>query len=197
MTADRKVTVLKGIDDAVKRMIQMLDNVLVIGHTVSGGLKYRPRALCITTLCRSLVDDIHNSAARRGTNIRLMLDLPPEDRHYLMDEALVRHIVGNLVSNAVKYSLDGGEVQMSVYAVDHALVLTVSDQGIGIPEDDQKQLFNSFYRASNVGSIAGTGLGLSIAKEAVVCHKGRITVESHLGKGTKFTVWLPAPQCSA
>lgn len=197
MTADKKASVLQRIDDAVKRMAQMLDNVLVIGHTASRGLEFRPRALCIAALCRSLVDEIRRSTARQAAHIHLVLDLPHVDQLYFMDDSLIRHIVGNLLSNAIKYSIDGGEVQMSVSAEDDGLVFTVSDQGIGIPEADQKQLFASFHRASNVGSISGTGLGLSIVKEAVVCHKGRITVDSHLGQGSRFTVRLPAPQCSA
>jgi signal transduction histidine kinase len=71
------------------------------------------------------------------------------------------------------------------------MVLTVTDQGIGIPEADQALLFQSFHRASNVGGIAGTGLGLSIVKEAVNCHRGTIEVKSVEGRGSQFTVMLP------
>ena len=85
---------------------------------------------------------------------------------------------------------------MSVQEQNGQLILTVSDQGIGIPETDRAQLFASFHRASNVGTIAGTGLGLSIVKEAVLCHQGSITVTSQEGKGSRFTVCLPAPRCN-
>ena len=109
-----------------------------------------------------------------------------------MDDSLIRNIVGNLLSNAIKYSPEGGEVRFSIIPQGQELVLTVSDQGIGIPKADQAQLFISFHRASNVGPIAGTGLGLSIVKEAVACHQGSITLDSDVGQGSRFTVRLPA-----
>lgn len=123
--------------------------------------------------------------------------MPPADHYYWLDDSLIRNIVGNLLSNAIKYSPYGGEVDLSVQEHDGQLVFTVSDQGIGIPETDHAQLFSSFHRASNVGTIAGTGLGLSIVKEAVLCHQGSITVTSQEGQGSRFTVCLPAPRCNA
>ncbi len=122
--------------------------------------------------------------------------MPDPAQHYWLDETLLRHMVGNLLSNALKYSPHGGEVGFSVRETQPtpdalALVITVSDQGIGIPEADLPELFESFHRASNVGGIAGTGLGLSIVQEAVRCHQGHIDVKSQLGQGSCFTVTLP------
>ena len=74
---------------------------------------------------------------------------------------------------------------------DNQIILKISDYGIGIPEADQVQLFESFHRASNVGNIPGTGLGLSIVKKCVDLHKGEISVDSQIGKGTTFTVTIP------
>jgi signal transduction histidine kinase len=108
-----------------------------------------------------------------------------------LDEALMRNIVGNLLSNAVKYSPQGGNVRLSVTEQSHHITLEVRDEGIGIPLEDQARLYQSFHRASNVGSIAGTGLGLSIVKEAVLYHKGTIAVESAINQGSCFTVMLP------
>ena len=76
-------------------------------------------------------------------------------------------------------------------------MITVADQGIGIPEVDQERLFQSFHRAGNVGNIAGTGLGLSIVREAVICHNGSITVTSQEGQGSTFTVILPTSKVAA
>jgi signal transduction histidine kinase len=123
--------------------------------------------------------------------------MPPAEDLYLLDDSLIRNIVGNLLSNAIKYSPHGGEVRFSIHPQAQELVLTVSDQGIGIPQADQEQLFVSFQRASNVGAIAGTGLGLSIVKEAVICHQGSITLDSDVGQGSRFTVRLPARPCDA
>lgn len=197
MPADKKVATLQKIDDAVERMTHMLENVLVIGRTDAGRLEFKPRALSITAFCRSLVDEVRSAMARQVGQLHLLLDMPPAEDLYLLDDSLIRNIVGNLLSNAIKYSPNGGEVRFSVRPQGQELVFSVSDQGIGIPPADQQNLFVSFHRASNVGPIAGTGLGLSIVKEAVVCHRGSISVESDLGKGSCFTVRLPAQPCNA
>ena len=196
MPPDKKAAMLQKIDDAVDRMTHMLENVLVIGRTDAGHLEFKPRALGVAAFCRSLVDEVRSAMARQIKDIRLEMDLPPADTYYLLDDSLIRNIVGNLLSNAIKYSPSGGEIRLTVHVQNDHLIFAVSDQGIGIPESEQAQLFSSFHRASNVGPIAGTGLGLSIVKEAVLCHQGSITVESQLGQGSRFTVRLPARPCS-
>ena len=122
----------------------------------------------------------------------LSLDLALGDPQVLADEKLLRHIFGNLLSNALKYSPDGGTVRFSIHARDGGAKFEVTDQGIGIPEEELPHLFSSFHRASNVGDIAGTGLGLAIVKNAVDKHGGRISVTSARGQGTCFSVWLPS-----
>jgi PAS domain S-box-containing protein len=197
MPADKKAATLQKIDDAVERMTHMLENVLVIGRTDAGRLEFKPRALSVTSFCLGLVDELRSAMARQIAQIHLQLEFPPAENFYLLDDTLIRNIVGNLLSNAIKYSPDGGQVLFSIVPQAGQLAITVSDQGIGIPQADQAQLFVSFHRASNVGPIAGTGLGLSIVKEAVVCHQGSISVDSDVGQGSRFTVLLPTRSCSA
>jgi signal transduction histidine kinase len=129
--------------------------------------------------------------------VLLTLALPPTEQLYALDEALMRNIVGNLLSNAVKYSVHGGNVWLSVTEQPGQIAITVRDEGIGIPLADQGRLYQGFHRASNVGAIAGTGLGLSIVKEAVLCHKGTIAVDSAVGQGSCFTVMLPTSKSMA
>jgi len=107
------------------------------------------------------------------------------------DAKLLRQILTNLVSNAIKYSPDGGNVGVNLSCEDSQIILQVSDSGIGISPEDQIQLFQSFSRATNVGAISGTGLGLSIVKKCVELHGGEITLTSEVGVGTTFTVTLP------
>ena len=197
MPADKKRQTLEKIDSAVERMTHMLENVLVIGRTDAGQLQFRPKPLALTPLCLTLVDELRSASTRQFDQIKLQLDLPPVSQKYLLDETLVRNIVGNLLSNAVKYSYAGGKVSMQVRWGDGELHLTVSDQGIGIPQEDQPLLFKSFHRASNVGAVAGTGLGLSIVKQAVDAHAGRIEIDSQVGQGTRFTVMLPSSEVSS
>ena len=108
-----------------------------------------------------------------------------------MDEKLLGHILTNLLSNAIKYSPEGGTVQFDLVCTGFEAVFRITDRGIGIPEEDQQHLFESFSRASNVGTIQGTGLGLAIVKKAVDLHGGTISVQSQVGVGTIFTVTLP------
>jgi signal transduction histidine kinase len=191
MPAERKRQTLEKIDVAVERMMHMLENVLVIGRHDAGQLEFRPRPLAITPFCIGLIEELGSTMATALNPARVVLDLPPPTKHYLLDETLIRNIAGNLLSNAFKYSDPASPVHFSVTEQRGELVLTVSDQGIGIPMTDQAHLFESFHRASNVGQVAGTGLGLTIVKDAVDCHNGRVQVQSQEGKGSSFTVFLP------
>ena len=99
----------------------------------------------------------------------------------------------NMVSNAIKYTKDGGRISMTAGWRDSEVWCTVKDNGIGIPQEDAAKVFDRFYRVDKARSreSGGTGLGLSIAHEIVVRHGGRIDLQSRLGKGTRITVWLP------
>ena len=191
LSADKKQVTLQKIDAAVQRMTHMLENVLLIGRSDSGQLEFKPSPLAITPFCLGLVDELRSSMTSQFSHIHLVLELPEPDQQFLLDDILIRNIVGNLLSNALKYSPDRGEVRFTVRELDNQLVFIVSDVGIGIPAADQPHLFDSFHRASNVGAIAGTGLGLSIVKDAVSCHKGNIEVHSEVGRGSRFTVTIP------
>src|SRR5690606_30756005 len=96
----------------------------------------------------------------------------------MADPRLLRQIAANLISNAVKYSPEGSEVSVTLGYQQGQFLFSVRDEGIGIPESDQAELFSVFHRGSNVGSISGTGLGLTIVKQAVELHQGALHVES-------------------
>jgi signal transduction histidine kinase len=108
-----------------------------------------------------------------------------------VDVKLLRRAITNLLTNAIKYSPEGAPINVELACEGDTAIIRVSDQGIGIPEDDQRRLFEPFHRASNVGQIQGTGLGLAITRQAVERHGGSISVESQVGVGTTFSVRLP------
>ncbi len=108
-----------------------------------------------------------------------------------LDEKLLKTIITQLLSNAFKYSRDTTEVNAHIELINSSCIIKISDQGIGIPAAEQKHLFSSFFRASNVSNIYGTGLGLTIAQQCVQMHGGSISVNSELNKGTTVTVSLP------
>jgi signal transduction histidine kinase len=197
LSVDKKRQILENIDDAVERMTHMLGNVMQMGRSDAGQLQFRPKPLAFTPFCLSLIEELRETMPRQFAKVQLELDLLPAKHQFMLDETLIRNIVGNLLSNAFKYSPRGGTVTFAARKKKGEIVLTVSDQGIGIPQADQALLFQTFHRASNVGAIAGTGLGLSIVKEAVDCHQGRIEVQSTEGEGSQFTVMLPASTVTA
>ena len=102
--------------------------------------------------------------------------------------------MSNLHANAIKYSPNGGTIGFYLDRHEQEISFQIQDRGIGIPSTELEHLFSSFYRASNVGNISGTGLGLAIVKKAVDLHQGKITVDSELGVGTTFLVFLPLKQ---
>jgi signal transduction histidine kinase len=110
-----------------------------------------------------------------------------------MDEKLIRTIVINLLTNAIKFSPEADMVELTVTQEAKKLTIQVKDYGIGIPERDIKNLFEPFYRGSNANDIEGTGLGLSIIKKAVDLLRGYIDVKSIVGKGTEIIIVIPLP----
>jgi signal transduction histidine kinase len=109
----------------------------------------------------------------------------------MADPRLLRQIAANLISNAIKYSPQGSEVRIFLERDNGHVVMTVRDQGIGIPEADQRRLFTPFQRASNVGEVSGTGLGLAIVKQAVELQGGSVELGSKVGAGTTVIVKIP------
>jgi signal transduction histidine kinase len=109
----------------------------------------------------------------------------------VLDSKLLRHILTNLLTNAVKYSPNGETVKFDLFCLQEEAIFRIQDKGIGIPYTDQEELFNEFYRCRNVGNIPGHGLGLSIVKQYVELHGGDISFASKEGVGTTFIVSIP------
>lgn len=110
---------------------------------------------------------------------------------YYLDSKIIRHIISNVLSNAIKYSGSSRKIQINVTDEEGEIYINVIDFGIGIPDEDQKFMFEPFHRASNVEAIQGTGFGLSIVKRFVDLHSGKIEIESKTGKGTSVKIKLP------
>jgi len=143
-------------------------------------------------LCREIAGEAARTNSADGSNLqRLDMHFSGAEIELLLDEKLLRHILGNLIGNAFKYSPAGTRVTLTARADPGEIVAIVADQGIGIPAEDLPRLFETFHRAANVGNISGTGLGLAIVKRAVELHGGKVDVDSTLGEGTRFTVRLP------
>lgn len=196
---EKQLKHLHRIQISAKYMSEMLNQVLILDRAQAGKLEFNPVPLNLAAWCRELVESVQMGVGRQhvlafthqvdGTVEAqgLSLESIPAD----VDENLLRHILTNLLSNAIKYSPQGSTVQFSLIQQDDKAIFKIQDFGMGIPLKDQTQLFESFYRASNVSNIQGTGIGLAIVKNCVELHGGDISVESAVGVGTTFTVTLP------
>ena len=199
-TKSEEIEQLHLIQDSVKQMLHLLEDILFIGTADSGQLRFNPEPLDLKSFCQHLVAQIEQGASCKPTTIDSQQILTPASITFLcseqkllacMDKKLLRQLLCNLLSNAIKYSPAGSKINFELTSQDDKAVFQIQDRGIGIPKEDQPRLFEFFHRAKNVGAIAGTGLGLAIVKQCVEIHVGSITVDSDVGLGTRFTVTLP------
>lgn len=176
------------IYSATRNMAGLMEHVLLLGRVEAGKLVCKPLPLDLAVLFEKFIDE-QKTATQEKCPIEL--EIEGDCASAVGDEALLHHIFGNLISNAVKYSPGGQSVRVRLRRSGEEALCSVIDSGIGIPEKDQAHLFEAFNRASNVGDIPGTGLGLVIVKRCVEFHGGIIAVDSMPGRGTSFDVTLP------
>ena len=192
--SERRMDHLDRIRSAASSMGRMLEDILIIGRAEAGMLRAAPTRLNLDEFCGHLVEGLEHSTARSHC-IRYTFQGDPQ---VSLDERLLSEVVGNLLSNALKYSAPGSQVRFSVVASEHCCRFSVEDEGIGIPAEDLPRLFESFFRAKNADQIKGSGLGLAVVRKALDVQRGTITVESKLGRGTQFVVQVPRElQCSS
>jgi signal transduction histidine kinase len=190
MTEERKREHLANVKDQVHQLTRLLEDVLTLGKAESVGMDFCPMLLNLKPFCDKLIEEVQHAIGVPHRIVMTMSDGSCAET-LAADEKLLRHIVSNLLSNAMKYSPEGSSIYLDVVCADGWATIRVRDEGIGIPEEDQARLFESFQRARNVGSISGTGLGLAIVKRAVEAHRGTISFESKEEVGTTFTVTIP------
>jgi PAS domain S-box-containing protein len=190
LTDTQKHTYLQRIKTSVRSMNQLMEDVLFMGQAEADRLTCQPAPIHLEQFCQDLAEEFSMFG---GSSHTIVFTSQGESQHAWMDEKLLRYILSNLLSNAIKYSPTNTPVQLTlkIDSAQQAATFLVQDQGIGIPEADQTQLFESFFRASNTASIQGTGLGLAIVKRCVEAHSGQITLTSQVGIGTTVRVTLP------
>ncbi len=189
LSDEKKLKLFGRVQGAVRRMTNLLEDVLLMGKAEAGKLNFQPSLMDLVAFCRDIVENLQMSTSSRHA---IDFFVHGNCGAVLMDEKLLAHILTNLLSNAIKYSPQGGIVKFEVICSPESASFLIQDTGIGIPKQDLEKLFESFKRASNVGNIPGTGLGLAIIKKCVDLHGGQINIESEIGVGTTFTVTLPS-----
>ena len=174
-----------------QRLIVICNDLLMLSGLDSGAAQWEREALDLTTILKPVEEAVRPLLI--GRDLTLRVDHPDVPLVVLGDRAQLERVLLNLLSNAVKFTEDGGEIDCHLEELEGEAVLTVSDTGIGIPEEEQGGLFEKFFRSSTAQNraIQGTGLGLSIVASIVAAHGGRIGVRSAHLAGTTFTVRLP------
>ncbi len=178
---------VQRIKSAVNNLTEILNDFLSIGKLEEGHMQSVPVLINMPTCCGDLLDEI-KSVCKEGQTIRYS--------HKGADEAwldmhLVRNVLINILSNAIKYSETYTEIWFRTRVDGEGVHFEVEDQGIGIPQSDQAHVFERFFRAHNAGNAQGTGLGLNIVSKYIDLMKGKIWFESNPGEGTTFYVTLP------
>ncbi|MFW6232983.1 MAG: PAS domain S-box protein, partial [Bacteroidota bacterium] len=152
------------IQDTVHKMTRLMENVLIIGKMDTGKFMFKPYQMNVQAFCKSTVDNILFNA---GNSHRINFSFKGKTDYAYIDENLTALIISNLLTNAIKYSPKGSEIDLEVAGNGETVEFSITDRGCGIPDDEQHHLFQSFFRASNIGSVSGYGLGLAIVKKCV------------------------------
>ena len=204
-TKEERVEHLHQIQDEVKHMTALMEDVLFLSSANANKSKINLTEFDLLKFCTKLLNQIQKTFAKDyilrsslhiTANFNILIENPHlendlPDLAVKMDKKLLRQILTNLITNAIKYSSPHSTIDCK-FTVDHdSVTFIISDQGIGIPEGDLTHLFSAFHRGQNVGILPGTGLGLSIVKNCVDVHKGSISVKSQVNIGTEFMVVLP------
>jgi signal transduction histidine kinase len=184
---------------ASSTMLRLVDDLLDYSRLRSGRFELRRASLDLGELIRSVAAGF----VHRPDLHRIVLDLPDEPLPVRADGDRLRQVLGNLVSNAIRYSPEGGEVRIRAGRTAESVRVEVTDHGVGIPPEERELVFESFYRGTGglVSPSPGSGLGLAIVKHLVEAHGGTVGVESSPGRGSTFwfvlaadhTAWLPRP----
>ncbi|MEB3338519.1 MAG: hybrid sensor histidine kinase/response regulator, partial [Leptolyngbyaceae bacterium] len=193
LTEEKKQQHIQRIQSAAESMNQLLEDILTLGRAEANQLECTPTSIDVLSFCQELLETLQWSVNGEQYTLKLTSQ-GNNDPIADLDERLLWHVLNNLLHNAIKYSPQGGTITLTLDCREKEICFQVQDQGIGIPLSDQKNLFEPFQRASNVGQILGTGLGLAIVKRSVELHKGKIEVQSEVGQGTTFLVTLPRKQ---
>ena len=185
--------------DETNRMMRMISDLLALSRIDNKSTQLNVEMTNFTAFMTYILNrfgQIKSQETNPGKSYEIIRDYPVNSIWVEIDTDKMTQVVDNIVNNAIKYSPDGGKITVSMKTTDTQLIVSISDQGLGIPKKDLPLIFDRFYRVDKARSRAqgGTGLGLSIAKEIVKQHNGFIWAKSEYGKGSTFTIVLPYDQ---
>lgn len=187
-TEDDRLEQLRLIQMMVHRLTQMLDDMLLLDQSDTGDLRPAPTWFDLEAFCKALVDE---SQANGGRSHRWQIINQLTQRTVYLDQTLLRQVLLNVLSNAVKYSPAHSQITLELSDRPGWVQFCIRDEGIGLDPQDQPRLCDLFYRGSNVGTIPGTGLGLAIAKRCLELCGGEISFENLPNQGIQVAIAFP------
>lgn len=185
---DKRQKHVDRIKSAVENLTVILNDFLSISRIEDGKISNLPVQFDLTGLATEVMEEMHGYLKK---NQRFNFHHEGEQTIVTLDKQLMKNILLNLLSNASKYSTEGRVIYLSTAINSAGINMVVKDEGIGIPDEDQVNLFSPFFRAGNVTGIQGTGLGLNIVKRYIELMGGVLEFHSRLGEGSTFTVNFP------
>jgi two-component system sensor histidine kinase/response regulator len=190
---DKQREYLTTIYDSGEHLLELIDDLLDLAELESGATQLRIAEFSLSQLARHVIRTAIDRATVNGIQLDLKLEIPAELDQFRADRARVNQILFNLLGNAIKFTLTGGRVTVSVRRDADQVVFAIEDTGIGIPQSQQASLFESFRQLEGTYTreYGGTGLGLALTKQLVELHNGTIEVQSEPDVGSCFTVSLP------
>ncbi len=190
---DKQREYLKTIYDSGEHLLELIDDLLDLAELESGATQLKIAEFSLSQLARHVIRTAIDRATVNGIRLELKLEIPAELDQFRADRARVNQILFNLLGNAIKFTLTGGQVTLSVTREAEQVMFAIEDTGIGIPQSQQEALFESFRQLDGTYTreYGGTGLGLALTKQLVELHNGTIDVQSEPDVGSCFTVCLP------
>lgn len=180
---------IERIKKSIRNLTEILNDILSVNKIEEGKVSVNPEKFDLYNFVHDLISDL--TGLRKPGQQIIFEKNPNEDPNVVLDPKLLRHILINLLTNAIKFSAENTTITITVTSQKSEIFIRIIDQGIGIPTKDHKKLFTRFFRSSNVENIQGTGLGLSIVQQYVNYLEGSIKFSSEVGKGSIFNVNLP------
>lgn len=194
---EAQLGLVERLDRNSRRLLLMVEDLLTLSQIESSRLTIDT----VATDLRNVVSAAHDAVAwlLDARTLDVSIDVPDDPVHHEVDPIQLERVLVNLLTNAVKFTPDGGRIDLRLTVDDLEATVIVTDTGIGIPEPEQEQLFTRFFRSSTATgqAVQGTGLGLTIVQAIVALHAGTIEAESRAGRGSTFTVHLPHPAHAA
>lgn len=185
-------TMLEMVQRNTRILIQLVGEILDFRKVQNNKAELHLNRFCLQQELTTWTEDFRTVAARRGITIRVDVSGVEDDAMLIADRDKMEHVYFNIMSNALKYTPDGGCITTTLLHHDHCYTLRIADTGKGIPTEELPHLFERFYQAK--GAIGGTGIGLSLVKAYIDMHRGSVHAESVEGKGTTFVIELPDSQ---